>query len=104
MYLRGRSSADEAEQAEQAEQADAVFLLTGYGPDSRLRKEAGVRFHRQTGRRLFDPETLETKTPGIFVCGTVALKVSGEQQTSENGRDHASAMLPRLTRRVGSGA
>lgn len=96
VHLRGRSAEDETEYG------DAVFLLTGYGPDYRLLKEAGVRFHRQTGRPLFDPKTLETKTPGIFVCGTVALKIRGEQQTIENGRDHAAAMLPRITHRVGA--
>jgi thioredoxin reductase (NADPH) len=86
------------------EPADTVFLLTGYGPDYRLLRETGVRFHRQTGRPLFDPDTLETKTPGVFLCGTVVLKAHGEQATIENTRDHARRMLPRVRERLATGS
>lgn len=82
------------------EPADTVFLLTGYGPDYRLLRETGVPFHRRTARPLFDEETLETKTPGVFLCGTVALKTGGEQATIENTRDHALRMLPRIRLRL----
>jgi thioredoxin reductase (NADPH) len=75
------------------EPADLVFLLTGYGPDYRLLRNAGVPFHRRTGRPLFTAATLETRTPGVFLCGTVALRVDGEQATIENTRDHALRML-----------
>jgi thioredoxin reductase (NADPH) len=79
--------------------ADLVFLLTGYGPDYRLLQRTGVRFHRQTGRPLFDAATLETRTPGVFLCGTVALQIRGEQATIENTRDHALWMLDAIRAR-----
>jgi len=81
------------------EHADAVFLLTGYGPDYRVLRDSAVRFHRRTGRPLFTDETLETKTPGVFLCGTVALSVRGEQATIENTRDHALWMLDTIRAR-----
>lgn len=81
------------------EPADVVFLLTGYGPDYRLLRTSGVRFHRQTARPLFTGATLETKSPGIFLCGTVALRVEGEQVTIENSRDHALRMLDSIRAR-----
>ncbi|MFO7780660.1 MAG: thioredoxin reductase, partial [Spirochaetia bacterium] len=81
------------------EPADVVFLLTGYGPDYRLLRTSGVRFHKQTVRPLFTGATLETKSPGIFLCGTVALRVEGEQVTIENSRDHALRMLDSIRAR-----
>ena len=81
------------------EPADAVFLLTGYGPDYRMLRDSAVRFHRRTRRPLFADETLETKTPGVFLCGTVALSVRGEQATIENTRDHALWMLDSIRAR-----
>ena len=82
------------------EPADAVFLLTGYGPDYRLLRDAGVRFHKRTARPLFDEATLETRSPGIFLCGTVALRVGREQATIENSRDHALLMLDSISARA----
>lgn len=82
-----------------SEPADAVFLLTGYGPDYRLLRELEVRFHKQTARPLFTEATLETRTPGVFVCGTVALKRHREQVTIENSRDHALHMLDAIRAR-----
>jgi len=79
--------------------ADAVFLLTGYGPDYRFLKASGIRFHKQTARPLFTDTTLETRSPGIFLCGTVVLRVGGEQATIENSRDHALQMLDSIRSR-----
>ena len=83
----------EADGGSRVEPADEIFLLTGYGPDYRLLRNSGVRFHKQTVRPLFTAATLETRSPGIFLCGTVALRVEGEQATIENSRDHALRML-----------
>lgn len=80
--------------------ADKVFLLTGYGPDYRLLRAADVPFHKRTARPLFAGATLETKSPGIFLCGTVALRVNGEQSTIENSRDHALVMIPSIRTRI----
>ncbi|MFO8043779.1 MAG: NAD(P)-binding domain-containing protein [Alkalispirochaeta sp.] len=79
--------------------ADAVFLLTGYGPDYRLLQGAGVRFHKRTARPLFSQTTLETRSPGIFLCGTVVLRVGREQATIENSRDHALLMIDSIRAR-----
>ena len=79
--------------------ADAVFLLTGYGPDYRLLQGAGIRFHKRTARPLFSQTTLETRSPGIFLCGTVALRVGREQATIENSRDHALLMIDSIRAR-----
>lgn len=93
----------EADGRSQLQPADAVFLLTGYGPDYRLLRGAGIRFHKRTARPLFSESTLETKIPGIFLCGTVALSVGGEDATIENSRHHALLMLDSIRARCRAG-
>lgn len=83
----------------QLQPADAVFLLTGYGPDYRILKGADIRFHKRTARPLFTDTTLETRSPGIFLCGTVALRVRQEDATIENSRDHALLMMDTIRAR-----
>lgn len=73
--------------------ADAVYLLTGYGPDYEVLRRAGVPFHARTGRPLFNPRTLETKVPGIFLCGTVVLTWRGGKASIENTKDHGRVIL-----------
>lgn len=89
----------DADGGSRVEPANVVFLLTGYGPDYRLLRRSGVRFHKQTARPLFSHATLETRSPGIFLCGTVALRVGREQATIENSRDHALQMLDTIRAR-----
>ncbi|MBN1417763.1 MAG: NAD(P)-binding domain-containing protein [Planctomycetes bacterium] len=73
--------------------ADVIYLMTGYGPDYEVLRRAGVPFHGRTGRPLFDPRTLETKVPGIFLCGTVVLKWLGEKASIENTKGHGRVIL-----------
>lgn len=77
--------------------AEQVFLLTGYGPDYKLLKRAGILFHRRTGRPLFNRKTLQTSVPGIFLCGTIVLKWKGEKASIENTRDHGKVILENLS-------
>ncbi len=80
------------------EPADLTYLLTGYGPDLDLLRAAGVPVHRRTGRPLFDPDTLQTRTAGVFLCGTVVLKRHGEKATIANTRGHGERIARNLRR------
>jgi len=82
--------------------ADAVFLLTGYRPDVRLLREAGVRVDPHSLAPQHDAQTFETNVPGLFVAGSL---VSGRETNRifiENGRFHGEAIVaairPRLER------
>ena len=92
-----------AEGGSQFQPADALFLLTGYGTDYRILREAGIRFHKRTARPLFNQATLETRSPGIFLCGTVALRVGGKQATIENSHNHALLMMDSIKARARAG-
>lgn len=56
---------------------DFVLLCTGYVADLNLFEQAGVTIEGPPGRiPRFDPDTMETNVPGLYVAGTAA---SGQQ-------------------------
>lgn len=57
--------------------ADFVLLLTGYEQDHALLKLAGVELRGEEHAPAFDPRTMETNVPGIYVAGTAT---GGTQQ------------------------
>ena len=50
--------------------AEMVLLMTGYRQDSSLFDMLGVELHGDDRQPLYDPETMETNVPGVFVAGT----------------------------------
>jgi len=80
--------------------ADQVFLLTGYHPDTRLLRQAGVRIDEATLVPAHDAATLETNVPGLFLAGAL---VSGKQTSRifiENGRFHGETIVGAITSRA----
>ena len=76
--------------------ADLVFLLTGYHPDFELLRGAGVAIDPVRRLAQYDPETLETNVPNLFLAGGV---VSGRDTAPifiENGRHHGEAIVRRI--------
>ena len=73
--------------------ADAVFLLTGYRPDTALLARAGVRVDARTLEPEHDPQTLETNVPGLFVAGRDGRRLRRQP------RLHRERPLPRHERR-----
>lgn len=49
---------------------DFVLLLTGYEADMSLFAMAGVTLEGPEQRPIFNPETMETNVPGLYVAGT----------------------------------
>jgi thioredoxin reductase (NADPH) len=52
--------------------ADEVLLLTGYEMDSRLLESAGVELVGEGRAPQYNPRTMETNVPGLYVAGTAA--------------------------------
>jgi len=76
--------------------ADAVFLMTGYHPDTTLLERAGVRIDPASLRPELDPESLETNVPGLFVAGSTAAGRETSKIFIETGRFHGEAIVRRL--------
>jgi thioredoxin reductase (NADPH) len=83
--------------------ADAVFLLTGYLPDTRLLCLAGVRVDPESLRPEHDPGTFETNVPGIFVAGSIVSGRDTNRTFIENGRFHGDAIVAAIRSRRSSG-
>lgn len=78
---------------------DDVLTLIGYGQDKTLLKNAGVELIGETERPLFDPQTMQTNVPGIYVAGTA---IAGTQTSHyktflENCHDHVDRIVADLT-------
>ena len=78
--------------------ADFVLLLIGYEADMGLFKLAGVELSGDCQIPTFDPNTMETNIPGVFVAGTAT---GGTQQRFtvfiENCHIHAQRIVAALT-------
>jgi thioredoxin reductase (NADPH) len=59
-------------------ETDFVIVATGFHADLSLLEQAGVAFEGDERVPRYNPETMETNVPGIFLAGTV---ISGGKQT-----------------------
>jgi thioredoxin reductase (NADPH) len=79
-------------------EADAVLLLTGYEADMTLFKLAGVDLTDKTDAPRFNPDTMETSIPGMFVAGTATAGTQGRYKVFiENCHIHAARITAALT-------
>jgi thioredoxin reductase (NADPH) len=79
--------------------AEAVFLLTGYHPDSALLQRAGVHVDARTLEPEHDAQTLETNVPGLFVAGAMVAGADGNRVFIENGRFHGTTIVKTILAR-----
>jgi thioredoxin reductase (NADPH) len=83
--------------------ADAVFLLTGYGSDTTLLRNAGVAINPETCGPVFDPDTFETNVPGLYVAGAVVAGKESGKIFIENGRFHGERVINGIAKTLGVG-
>ena len=67
---------------------DFVLAMTGYRPDTTLLRELGVGIDPDTGIPTFDPATMETDVPGVFVAGVLTAGNRPDKVFIEDGRHH----------------
>jgi len=79
--------------------ADAVLLLTGYRSDSNLLRAAGVRLN-ECDVPEYNPDTLETNVPGLFLAGGAVTGMDTSNIFIENGRFHGEKLVQVIADRV----
>lgn len=81
-----------------AHATDFVLLNTGFRGDQQLLEMAGVELRGENRVPCFDPDTMETNVPGLYLAGTVA---AGVQQRYtlfiENCHAHAGKIAQAIT-------
>jgi len=81
-------------------EADAVFLLTGYGSDTTLLRNAGVAIDPETCGPVFDPRTFETNVAGVYTVGAMVAGVQSGKIFIENGRFHGEQVIEVIAARL----
>ncbi len=78
--------------------ADFVLLLIGYEADMTLCRQAGVELKGPAQTPVFDPTTMQTNVPGVYLAGTA---VGGTQERYavfiENCHVHSQRIVASLT-------
>jgi thioredoxin reductase (NADPH) len=67
---------------------DFVLALTGFRPDRSMLREAGVAFQDDEEIPVFNPDTMETSSPGIYIAGVIASGRNANEVFIETGRMH----------------
>ncbi|WP_248925757.1 YpdA family putative bacillithiol disulfide reductase [Paenibacillus hamazuiensis] len=71
---------------------DFVLALTGFRPDRKLLAGAGVAFRGEHELPQFDPQTMETNVPGLYIAGVIATGKDANEVFIETGRLHGVAI------------
>jgi thioredoxin reductase (NADPH) len=67
---------------------DFVFAMTGYRPDHQFLKSMGIIIDEESGRPLFNPDSMETNVEGLYIAGVIAAGNNANEIFIENGRFH----------------
>ena len=81
-------------------ETDFVLLTTGFRGDQSLLEQLGIELQGDNRVPVFNPETMETNLPGVFVAGTVAAGVQQHYTIFiENSHDHVGKIMQAITGR-----
>lgn len=73
---------------------DYVIAMTGYQPDFRLLADIGIRLSDDaTKAPAYNPDTMESTLPGIYLAGVVCGGMNTHVWFIENSRVHASMII-----------
>ena len=72
---------------------DWVFAMTGYMPDPGLLRSLGVEINPDNGIPCYDPATMQTNQPGVYIAGVIAAGFNANKIFIENGREHGPRIV-----------
>jgi thioredoxin reductase (NADPH) len=76
---------------------DFVLAMTGYQPDFSLLKAIGVEIGSDEHKTpVYDPETMETNIPQVFLAGVICGGLKTNKWFIENSRVHAEVIVRQI--------
>lgn len=76
---------------------DFVIAMTGYQPDFEMLKKLGVQLgDDQSNLPVYNPETMETNLPGLYLAGVVCGGMDTHKWFIENSRVHAEQIFAHI--------
>ncbi|HVS95806.1 MAG TPA: YpdA family putative bacillithiol disulfide reductase [Puia sp.] len=80
---------------------DYVIALTGYRPDFDFLRRAGIRLSDDPRLQPFyDPETMETNVPNLFLAGVICGGMNTHSWFIENSRVHAGLIIRHIAKQL----
>jgi thioredoxin reductase (NADPH) len=73
--------------------ADAVFILTGYHPDTGLFESAGIHYDPESLVPEFDSGSHESNIPGLYLAGSLVAGKNHNLVFIENSREHGGRIV-----------
>ncbi|SEV94329.1 thioredoxin reductase (NADPH) [Chitinophaga sp. YR573] len=78
-------------------QNDFVLALTGYQPNFSFLEKAGIELSDDGKKQpTYNPDTMETNMPGIYLAGVVCGGMNTHIWFIENSRDHADKIIAHI--------
>jgi thioredoxin reductase (NADPH) len=82
---------------------DFVLALTGYQPNFDFLEAAGIRLSDDQKRLpVYDPGTMETNVPGLYLAGVICGGMETHKWFIENSREHAGIIIRDILRKKAS--
>jgi len=76
---------------------DFVLALTGYQPNFSFLEKAGIKLSEDGKKHpSYNPDTMETNMPGIYLAGVVCGGMDTHVWFIENSRDHADKIIAHI--------
>lgn len=78
---------------------DFVIAATGYQPDFNFLERTGILLSEDAVRApVYNPETMETNLPGVYLAGVVCGGMNTHIWFIENSREHADRIIHHIVR------
>ena len=100
LEIRPGSVRVEGPGGEQSVPASAVFPLIGYEPDFALFARCGIELSGEKRVPAYDPATLESNVPNLYLAGAILGGVEVGRIFIENSRHHAGIIAASIARRL----
>lgn len=75
---------------------DFVLALTGFHPDRQLLAASGVQLGSDQDKPIYNPETMESNVPGLYVAGVIASGSNANEVFIESGRNHGKLIAAHI--------